>query len=260
MGYKKELDGFTWSFSRIHMYEQCPYAFYLKYIENREGEGNFYAENGSIMHKVFQMLLNHEISLEDAPEVYIDLYDEIEETVQQQTMDKTFNKCLDYLCETEDLDLNKYEILGVEEKLEFKIDKYKFIGYADLILKEKATGRILLIDHKSSDHFLKKNGDVLKSQEENYRAYKKQMYLYCKGIKEKYGFFPDECCWHHFKDSGILEYFPFDEREYTDAQLWAVKTIKRIYRDKHFLENRNYLRCWLLCDYRNDCEYLEDDE
>ena len=26
----------TWSFSRLHAWEQCPYAFYLKYIELTE--------------------------------------------------------------------------------------------------------------------------------------------------------------------------------------------------------------------------------
>ena len=38
MRYKEELDKMIWSFSRIHLWEQCPYAFYLRYIEETLGE------------------------------------------------------------------------------------------------------------------------------------------------------------------------------------------------------------------------------
>ena len=36
MVYKNELDNIVWSFSTLHQYEQCPYAFYLKKIDNTE--------------------------------------------------------------------------------------------------------------------------------------------------------------------------------------------------------------------------------
>lgn len=42
--YKKMLDEMIWSFSRLHLYEVCPYAFYLKYILKMLGVSNFYAE------------------------------------------------------------------------------------------------------------------------------------------------------------------------------------------------------------------------
>ena len=61
----------------------------------------------------------------------------------------------------------KYEIIGVELKLEFKIGKYKFVGYADLVVRNKESGEVILVDHKQATHFMKKDGTPLKNQLEN---------------------------------------------------------------------------------------------
>ena len=43
----------------------------------------------------------------------------------------------------------KYEILTVEEKFEINIAGYLFVGIADLVLRDKETKEIIVIDHKS---------------------------------------------------------------------------------------------------------------
>ena len=65
----------TWSFSRLHAWEQCPYAFYLKYIEKREGESNYYASNGKCMHEVFEAILTDKITLDECTQYYADNYE-----------------------------------------------------------------------------------------------------------------------------------------------------------------------------------------
>lgn len=250
----------TFSFSREHLWEQCPYAFYCKYIEQRSGESNFYASNGKIMHSIFERLLKHEISLDDVASIYQEEFDLICETTKESTMGNTFNKCMDYLCVIDEIDESKYEIIGVELRLVFKIGKYDFVGYADCVLREIETGRIILIDHKSADGFFKKdNITPLKNQEESFKAYKHQMYIYCKGLKECFGYDVDTIVWHHFKQDGKLSIIQFNKEEYEETLKWAIETIEKIKKDKTFNCNKSYMMCYQLCDFRNDCEYKDEE-
>ena len=260
MSYIKLINDMRWSFSRLHAYEQCPYLFYLKYIEKRDGESNYYAENGSCMHEVFEALLSDEITVDECPEFYNQRYDLICETTKQSTMDSTYEKCIDYLCEIENIDKDRYEVLGVELKLEFKICKYNFVGFVDLLLKDKKNNEILLIDHKQANHFLKKDGTPLKNQLENFLSYKKQMYIYCKGIEDKWGLKVDKIIWHHFKDDGKTTVIPFNKEDYDKSIQWVVDTISCIKKDKIFECKKSFLMCSTLCDYRNDCEYKDEED
>jgi hypothetical protein len=249
----------TWSFSRLHLYETCPYAFYKKYIEEEEGETNFFAENGAIMHQIIEKILKCELSIEDAPAYYIDEYENIYSKTKESTMENIFNKCLDYLCTLDELDKDKYEIVWVEGKVNFKIGKYNFRGYPDLILRDKNTDDLLLIDHKSVDYFFKKDGkSVLKNQIEGFNAYSHQMYLYCKWIKEHFGKFPTKIIWNHFKDNGKFSIIEFNLQDYEKTLEWAVEVINKIYKDKIFKEKKSYMQDYVLCDYRYSCEYKDD--
>lgn len=260
MSYKKLLNDMTWSFSRIHAWEQCPYSFYLKYIEKRDGESNYYASNGKCMHEVFEAILTDKITLDECTRFYADNYELICEKTKQSTMDSTYEKCMDYLCSIDGIDLEKYEIIGVELKLDFKIGKYKFVGYADLVVKNKESGEIILVDHKQATHFMKKDGTPLKNQLENFLAYRHQMYIYCKGLQECLDIKVNKIVWHHFKDDGALTIIPFVEEEYKETMQWVIDTIEKIKKDKTFANKSSYVMCSSLCDYRNDCEYKNEDE
>lgn len=249
----------TFSFSRLHSYEQCPYAFYKRYIEEEQGESNFYAENGSIMHDIFKRLLLKEITLEEAPTIYQEEFDCISNLVKKSTMENTFDKCIEYLCEVDEFDHEKYEIVAVEERMDFKVGKYDFVGFPDLLVKERASGIVILIDHKSLDHFLKKDGSVLKNKQNDFSAYSKQMYLYCKAIKDLYGIQVDKISWHHFKDSGIMTVIDFNQEDYENTLHWCEYMIGKIKKDKVFDACQSYMMCNSLCNFRNMCEYLDEE-
>lgn len=259
MSYVKQLNNMTWSFSRLHSWEQCPYAFYLKYIEKRDGESNYYAANGKCMHEVLEAVLKNDIPIDECTQLYADKYDLICEKTKQSTMDSTYEKCMDYLCEIDDIDSEKYEIIGVELKLDFKIGKYKFVGYADLVIKNKGSGEVILIDHKQATHFMKKDGTPLKNQLENFLSYRHQMYIYCKGLKECLGIDVDKIVWNHFKEINELTIIPFNQEEYDETMQWAVDIIEKIKKDKGFESNKSFVMCSSLCDYRNDCEYKDEE-
>ena len=256
--YKKDLDNMIWSFSRIHMWEQCRYAFYLKYIEKPDGIDNFWAENGRAVHSTLEGYFKGNIPLNEICEYYIKLYDTICCETKQSVMDKCFEECANFFSEYDFGFIDKYEILGVEKKCDFRIGKYNFTGYIDLLLKDKETGEITIFDHKSSQFPFKKNGvDILKNCQENFESYKYQMYLYCKQVIDEYGSYPDKITWLHFRDQKLAT-IDFNIDEYNATLKWATDTIKKIYRDSEFKAMESFMLCEKLCDFRDgDCDYKE---
>ena len=261
MAYKDILDNIEWSFSTLHQYEQCPYSFYEKKLDGTEiNEGNFYSDIGGFVHEINAQIFDETLSIDNAIDYFIDNYENnVVYTAKQSTMENKYNQAIDYLAAFDVDKLNDYEILGVEKEVHFKVDKYKFIGFIDLLLRNKETKKIILVDHKSADHFMKKDGVTpLKNQKENFEAYRRQMYLYCKAINDEYGEFPDRIVWSHFFEQTVTN-IKFVEEDYENTLKWAVNTIKNIYSDKEFKANTSYMMCNVLCGYRNSCCYANDE-
>ena len=263
--YKDKIDRMIWSYSRITSYEQCPYNFYLKYIidddEQYLAEGNYYAEVGIYVHSIFEKIFKKELNVEDASQYYVDHFDEnVFYTTYQNTMNKTYELCADYFA-TVDFDwLKDYEILGVEQKINVSINNYNFTGYIDLLLKHKDTGEIYIVDHKSSSYPFKMDGKtVLKKSQNDFEKYKKQMYLYCKYVFDKYNVFPNWIIWNHFKDQKIAK-IPFVKNDYDEALKWFSDEIEKVENDETFDANLEFFYCTQLCDFRLSCEYANQDE
>lgn len=259
VNYKKELDKIEWSFSTLHQYEQCPYAFYNKKISETEiNEGNFYSDIGGFMHEINADIFNGDLSLDDAIDYFIDNYENnVVYTAKQTTMEKKYNQAIDYLATLDLTRLEHYETLGVEKEVHFKIDDYNFVGYIDLLLKNKGTDDIILVDHKSLDHFLKKDGTPLKNKLENFEAYSKQMYLYSKAIYSEYKKYPTMIVWNHFFEQTLTK-IPFRKDNYCKTLDWAKMIIEQIYKDTEFNANKSYMMCNVLCGYRNSCCYANE--
>ena len=264
-GYKEKIDNMIWSYSRVTCYDHCPYAFYLKYIINDDNqylaEGNFYAEIGSYVHSILEKVLKGELNVEDASQYYVEHFDDnVFYETKQNIMDKTYEACADYFASVDFDWLKDFEILGVEKEIYLIIDGYQFIGYIDLLVKDKITGEIVVIDHKSSAYPFKKDGkSVLKKSEEDFAKYKKQMYLYCKYVFDEFGVYPTWIVWNHFKDQKVAK-IPFIKEEYDEAIKWFSDEVKRIEMDETFNANLEFFYCTQLCEFRSSCEYINQDE
>ena len=152
-----------WSYSRLTSFERCQYEFYLNYIVNDNSkylsEGNFYAEVGIFVHEILAKIFNGELTPDEASRYYMDNYaNNVFYKTKKTSMKKTFELCAEYFATVDFCWLNDYEILGVEHKVEFEIDGYSFVGYIDLLLKDKRDGEIVIVDHKSSPYPLKSDG------------------------------------------------------------------------------------------------------
>lgn len=262
--YKKKIDDMVWSYSRITCYDQCPYSFYLDYIIDDDNEylseGNYYAEVGSYVHSILEMIFKGELSVDDASEYYMNHFDEnVMYTTKQSIMDKTYEMCADYFASVDFDWLKDYEILGVEKEIHVEIGDYQFKGYIDLLLRNKSTNDITIVDHKSSSYPFKKDGKtVLKKSENDFAKYTKQMYLYCKAVYDEYGEYPKWIIWNHFKDQKTAR-IEFNQQDYEKSLKWFVDVIKKIYKDCDFEANIEFFFCTHICNFRSSCEYINQD-
>lgn len=257
--YKEDIDKMRWSYSRLTSFEHCKYEFYLNYIVNDNNEylseGNFYAEVGSFVHEILAMIFNGELTPDEASQYFVDNFDNnVFYKTKESTMDKTFEACADYFANVDFGWLNDYEILGVEMEVKFKLEGYDFVGYIDLLLRDKRDGKIVVVDNKSSEYPFKQNGDVKAKSKHSFENYKKQMYLYSHWVKLEYDQFPKEITWNHFKDNKMAT-IPFDENDYRKAIQWMVDCIHQIESEKDYEPNVDFFYCSNLCNFRNSCEY-----
>ena len=139
-----------WSFSSIKMFEQCPYSFYLRYVEDKREQPNAFAQSGSLVHSILQRYFDGELYAFELADVFEAEYDTaVTERFPFFNMYKAYyDKSLAYLQTFDGID---GEVLGVEQELTAEIGGYRFIGYADLILRNK--NGIVVYDHKSKDKF-----------------------------------------------------------------------------------------------------------
>lgn len=245
-----------WSFSRISSYEQCPYQYYLQYIEKRESIDNFYASFGSLIHKLLEELLNHEITYEEAVNYYMEYHPyEICDDAPSSIIDSYFEKGLDYLAEVSfDWMFDEFDILGVEKEVKFEVNGEPFIGYIDLLLKNKESGDLVIVDHKSSKYPFSKTGKLLKACADQQQHYENQMFLYAKAIHDELGVYPVQLTWNYFKAKAWYS-IPFTEAGLEKALKWATEKISEISKDDEFQNREDYFYCNNLCGFRNTCEY-----
>lgn len=252
------IDGMLWSFSRLNSFYTCPHEWYEKYIMCQYGENGFFGEFGSCCHTVLEKYAKGEIAVFELSEEY---EKEFEKTVVHDApynkysdiKQSYFDKGLDYF-DNIDLDLENYEVLGVEKEVRFKIDDKDFIGFIDLLLREKKTGKIIILDHKSASIKFLKSGKVSKKDQDHVREFIRQLQLYSVAVLGEYGRV-DELWWNLFKDRNWLK-IQWTQEDHEEAIQWAKDTIKLIENEIEYPSNPDYYYCYNLCSQRlNSCLY-----
>lgn len=252
------IDTFVWSFSRLNSFYTCPYEFWLHYIQSNKGCNSFFGQFGSFVHKILEMYAKEELSLFELSQYYEDNFFEFvtydaPPNKYVDIKESYYYKGLDYL-DNIDLILDDYEVLGVEKEVKFTIAGYDMIGYIDLLLKDKKSGEIVILDHKSASLKFKKNGEISKTDASHLLEFKRQLYLYSMPVIEEYGKV-DYLEWNLFKDQKHLK-IPWDKEEYEEALQWAVDTVKTIENTTEWKPNPDFYYCNYLCGQReNACEY-----
>lgn len=252
------IDNMLWSFSRLNSFYNCPYEWHEKYIMCQYGERGFFGEFGGCCHKILERYAKGELSIFEISQAYEEEFATtvVHDAPPNKYVDiksSYFEKGLDYF-DNIDLDLEKYEVLGVEKEVRFKIADKDFIGFIDLLLREKDTGKIIILDHKSASIKFLKNGNVSKTDQAHVREFIRQLCLYSIPVIEEYGRV-DELWWNLFKDRNWLK-IPWKQEDQDEAVQWAKDTIALIEKETEYPCKQDFYYCWNLCSQRNNaCPY-----
>ena len=246
------VDLMTWSYSRINTYLQCPYQFYLRYIECLDAAPMFFAEYGSLVHELLAGYYSGSITAHDALcEYLIQFTKKTAGICPSQSVKAGFFQdgitCMKALSPIEG------SILDIEQRVEFSISGKPFIGFVDMVYEDNESG-LCIMDHKS--RALKPRSKRKKPTKTDIKLefYLRQLYLYSIPIKEKYGRYPDFLEFNCYRTGNrIKEQFHIEGLE--DAKSWAISTIDQIGREVQWKPNLEQWKCSYLCGQSHNCVY-----
>lgn len=193
-------------------------AFKLQYIDKVPQEQNAYAEYGTHCHSLLERWAKGELMSFELADAYEAEYDEAVKhyfpPFPRGLAGKYYDEGLRYFQSFDGFGDDK-EILSVEDKFELDIRGNRFVGIADLVLRDKNTGGITVIDHKS-----KSMNSLKKAQYENTR----QLYTYAAYVKDRFGEFPTLLQFNMFR-YGVNIDEPFSMERYKETMDWIEHTV-----------------------------------
>jgi len=229
---------------------ECPYAYYLLKFIGVEPVENAFAEAGNLAHELLAGWAKNEISIKELPGQWIQRFPkEVTAAFPAFLAAKGYREKLYFSILNYFENFNgfpEYEVVGAEKEFQSSIGGQKYIGIVDLILWNKETGKLMLVDHKSTS---------LSSFKRNREAMYRQLLLYSKYCADEYGEFPDTLRFNLFKEN-LYDERPFEQKSYIAAKQWAEATINDM-KSKDFMDwmevRPELFRCVNLCNCRNQC-------
>lgn len=256
ISYKPLIQDFVWSYSRLTSFQSCKWKFFLRYIRGIDEEEMFYASYGSYMHKIIEGFYKGKIPKDEMVTEFLIGYRENVSGARPGNVNPSsyIEKGIAYLKGFEPF---PYDMVAVEEKLNFEIDGIKITGIIDYIGEKD--GELYIVDNKSRD--LKQRSGRKKPTVKDHELDEmlKQLYIYAIGVKEKYGKYPVALCFNCFKNREFIVE-KFDEERCEEVRKWFIDSVHEI-EDNEIWDDVDYeyMRCNYLCGLHNECDvYLDE--
>lgn len=138
---------------------------------------------------------------------------------------------------------DEWEILASEERFEIDIGGNKVVGIIDLVLMNRETHEIMVVDHKSKSK---------SSMTKELNLYRRQLYLYAIYVKEKWGVCPTILRFNMFKDGYVIDE-AFDPAALEETRVWVLDTIAKIRADEEWKVKGSSYFCRWICPVLEDC-------
>ena len=251
------IDEMKWSFSRLNCWHQCKYSWYLQYVKKADSLQNAFAEYGTLMHETLEKYAKNELLDFMLPDYFADNFEKaitykFPPNKYVDLRQSYYEKGVKYLENFEGFDTYK-EIVGVEKKVEFKIGKYEFIGYIDLLVRDK-DGNLQVIDHKS--HNLKPRSNRKKATKGDIEldGFLRQLYLYSIPLLPEYRQLPSYLNFNVFRQN-LWIHEPFKKENLEEAKQWAIDTIEDIKKAETFPATYDDFFSNQLCNFRKICGF-----
>lgn len=165
----KEIKKKRVSFSQYSTFLKCPHKWYLDYVKNlRVKDDNINTTFGTAIHHAFQTYLtslyNEGVNIADDLDVkklFLDKFNEeikkVKDVKEEEFTDFIFdgNDIVDTFCKSANrlkyFPTKDYELIGIEIPLEIPIkNNVEFVGFIDIVLKERNKEYYRIIDFKTS--------------------------------------------------------------------------------------------------------------
>ena len=240
------------SFSQLTTAEACPYEYYLLKIAGVESIENAFAEAGVLAHALLASWARGELPIKELPIQWIQRFDKDVKSEFPHYLavkgyrQKLFDAVLTYFAEFDGFP--GYEILGVEKEFNSMIAGERFVGIIDLLLRDRKTDEITIVDFKSCSA-----SSFRKSKDKMYH----QLLLYAKFCTDQYGRPPAKLRFELVKENTHDERV-YDPEDYVAARLWAESIIDQMKTKEitdWFETKPEFFRCTNLCNCRHECAY-----
>lgn len=265
------------SFSEFSKYQSCGHRHLIeKYLKLVGEETSIHLIFGNSVHKAIEYGIRDKSNVEDRVMAF---REDFTKEMRNNLADSPEIKNLDaFLGQGENIIrslstekiLKNYDVIGVELPLYEKIfGMFHFKGFIDLILKNKSTGRILIIDWKTSGE----QWDVSKKKKD--KTFMAQMRLYKYFFAKKQGVEIDEidckyvvlnrlkskkCPELGFGEIQPVEIFS-DHADIEDSLTMVAEVVRDIHLKNYFPKAKFMKRtdsCFF-CPYKNDFSLCDSD-
>ena len=255
--YSFELDHLTFSFSSLSAYHTCKYSFKLQYIDVEPRQQNFFGEYGSFIHKIMEFYWQGELPKEEMANYFEAVYNDIMKTpppsFPEGMEEKYYNDALEFL-RNFPYDRDDYDVIATEGKYNTEYKGISIVVRPDLILRDKRTGEIVMLDFKTSKPV---KGKKQAWDEAKIAEYVKQTLLYAHFYQVVTG----------MKVNRIKLLFVRLNREYvvevTEESIqpvleWLEKTVQLIKWEDDFEPTVDNYFCSQICSVRDACKYWRE--
>lgn len=253
MNYSFIIDNMTWSFSRINSFLDCPYKFFLTYIENVDEHRNFFSDFGSFVHLIIQKFLTKELSKTELVPFYLANF---KENIQGLApSEKIFTN---YLMQGREyfqgLVYPNEEVLAIEKKVSFNIEDKQFVGFVDWVSRDE--NGLIITDNKSRTLKPRSKRKKPTVTDKELDDYLRQLYLYSIPISTSYETNPTTLRFNCFRNQTTIAE-PFDESALDATKSWALESIESIKREEKWQPNIDWFKCKYICGCSHECEYFQ---
>ena len=245
------FDDWVWSYSRLKLFEQCPWGFAQKYLYKDSGgipEQNFYSSYGSLVHEIHEHWYKGELDKAQIIPAFIDGFVSLPATDAERRSKYLMNG-LNYF---EQGIYTPENIIGVERRVRFHAGPYLFQGIIDLLYEED--GGLVVLDHKSHDLRPRSGRTRPTASDQELDEYLRQLYLYAHACRELKLGSVQKLVFNCFK-SGMRIEEPYNAAGELEAVNWAIDTIRQIEDTPVFFPLPDWFFCRNLCDMRTTCDY-----
>ena len=252
ISYAPVIEKMQWSYSRVNSFDNCHYAWYLKYIKGIPGERLFFSDYGTFMHELLAAYHSCRKTKDELVTEYLTGFrDHVPQAPSQNIFNSYFQSGLSFL---KNLKPFPFNTLSVEKRLEFEISGLRSVGILDYVGEEKS--ELYIVDHKSRNLRNRSARNRPTKYDEELDEYLRQLYIYSVPVFERFGRYPDYLCFNCFRKNLFIKE-PFYTQKFEETVQWYADKVAEITQETEFGPNIDWFYCSNLCDVHSHCEYFQ---